>query len=193
MKHALSVSFRLAIAVTFLAGVGCSNDRESAARDDEQEVTGPAHLPIQAGDSLLFSPVASPDRELSLPGDISDSLVVAFSFIEPAVSLSDISSYSGGELVHLSLDENLTITARIDRNQPVGDTIRTITGTILEPHTGNIMLTVNRDMLSGTIDVLSPNRLFYIRYDRESAMHYLAEINRARLDIQENSPPLELN
>ena len=191
MKHALIVSLYLATAAAFFLTGGCSNNGESAA--NEKESTGPAHLQVQAGDSLLFSEAGSVDSVLSLPADMSDSLVVAFTFVEPAESLNNITSYTGGERVHLSLDENLTVTARIDRNQPVGDNIRTITGTILEPHKGNIMLTVNREMLSGSIDLLSPNRLFYIRYDRESARHYLAEINRSMLDIQENSPPLELN
>ena len=191
MKHALIVSLYLATAAAFFLTGGCSNNGESAA--NEEEKTGPAHLQVQAGDSLLFSEAGSVDSDLSLPADMSDSLVVAFTFVEPAESLNNITSYTGGERVHLSLDKNLTVTARIDRNQPVGDNIRTITGTILEPHKGNIMLTVNQEMLSGSIDVLSPNRLFYIRYDRESARHYLAEINRSMLDIQENSPPLELN
>jgi len=191
MKHALIVSFYLATAAAFFLTGGCSNNGESAA--NEKESTGPAHLQVQAGDSLLFSEAGSVDSDLSLPADMSDSLVVAFTFVEPTESLNNITSYTGGERVHLSLDKNLTVTARIDRNQPVGDNIRTITGTILEPHKGNIMLTVNQEMLSGSIDVLSPNRLFYIRYDRESARHYLAEINRSMLDIQENSPPLELN
>ena len=193
MKHALIVSLYLATAAAFFLTGGCSNNGESAANEKESTGPGPAHLQVQAGDSLLFSEAGSVDSDLSLPADMSDSLVVAFTFVEPTESLNNITSYTGGERVHLSLDKNLTVTARIDRNQPVGDTIRTLTGTILEPHKGNIMLTVNQEMLRGSIDLLSPNRLFYIRYDRESARHYLAEINRSMLDIQENSPPLELN
>src|SRR6056297_1026840 len=90
MKHALIVSFYLATAAAFFLTGGCSNNGESAA--NEKESTGSAHLQVQAGDSLLFSEAGSVDSDLSLPADMSDSLVVAFTFVEPAESLNNITS-----------------------------------------------------------------------------------------------------
>lgn len=197
MKHAASVSvLTIVILVTLLFG-GCGNSSDQPSSQlDETEITGPAQLKIQAGDSLLLAPPSdSLNADLQRPADtdMSDSTVVAYSFVEPSVSPGSIKSFAPGTMIYISLDENLTISARVNRNRLIGDTIRSLTGSIQEPHTGNIMLTVDQDTLSGTIDVLSENRLFYLRYDRQSGRHYLAEIDRTKLDIQQGSPPLEMN
>lgn len=194
MKNIAYVSVLTIIALFILLVGGCGNSSEQTSSQlDETEMTSPAQLKIQAGDSLLFSSTAARNGALHLPADMSDSLVVAYSFVEPSESLGSIKSLAPGTMIHFSLDENLTITARINRNQVVGDTVQSLTGSIQEPYTGNITLSVNQGMLSGTIDVLSENRLFYIRYDQKNSRHYLAEIDRTKLDIQQGSQPLELN
>ena len=199
MKNTASVKI-LAVFILFTLLTGsCGNgsDQTSSQLDgDETEITGPGQLKIQAGDSLLLAPPNdSLNADLQLPADtdMSDSTVVAYSFVEPSVSPGSIKSFAPGTMIYISLDENLTISARVNRNRLIGDTIRSLTGSIQEPHTGNIMLTVDQDTLSGTIDVLSENRLFYLRYNRQNGRHYLAEIDRTKLDIQQSSPPLEMN
>ena len=157
------------------------------------ETASPAPLEIQSSDSLMFSPAGTIDTSFVWPADLNDSLVTAFSFIRPSESTDAIKNLNPGTLIHLSLDEDLTISIDVKRNQAIGDETRSITGTIQEPHEGSFTLSVTQDMLGGTINVLSENRFFYIRYDQKSGRHYLAEINRDMLDVQEASEPLEYN
>lgn len=194
MKHAASVSvLSIIFLVTLLFG-GCGNNSDQPSYQlNEHGMTGPAQLNIQSGDSLFLASADFPDAKLQLPADMSDSLIVAYSFVEPAESPDNIKTFTPGKMIHFSVDKNLTITVRINRNLPVGDTVQSLTGTIQDPHTGTITLSVNQNMLSGTIDVLSENRLFYLRYDRQSGRHYVAEIDRTKLDQEEGSQPLKLN
>lgn len=171
---------------------GCGNAREQPSTQSAPDnLTGLPQLMIEPGDSLLFTQAKPSDENLTPPATLDNAPITAYSFIEPARPLDSIKTYRQGKLIHLSLDENLTVKARINRNQPIGDTIRILTGPLLDPYTGNIILSVDEEAVTGSIDVLSENRLFYIRYDRASGYHYLAEIDRSKLDILEGSEPLE--
>lgn len=173
---------------------GCGERGENASSSMNMvDKTPIAPLQIQAEDSLLFSPAGSLDSSFVWPADLNDSLVTAFSFIRPSETSEVIKTFEPGTLIHLSLDEDLAISVEIKRNQAIGGETRSITGTIKDPHNGSFTLSVNEDMLSGSINVLSENRLFYIRYNQKSDRHYLAEINRDMLDVQEGSQPLEYN
>ena len=173
---------------------GCGDSDENGSSSMNMgETASPAPLEIQSSDSLMFSPAGTIDTSFVWPADLNDSLVTAFSFIRPSESTDAIKNLNPGTLIHLSLDEDLTISIDVKRNQAIGDETRSITGTIQEPHEGSFTLSVTQDMLGGTINVLSENRFFYIRYDQKSGRHYLAEINRDMLDVQEASEPLEYN
>ncbi|WP_340106929.1 hypothetical protein [Rhodohalobacter sp. 8-1] len=180
-------------AASLLAGA-CSNTKEQPpAQAEADELTNLPQLMVQSGDSLLFIQAApsDPDGKPALPATLENVPIIAYSYIEPARPLNTIKSYEPGTLIHFSLDENLAITARINRNQPIGDTIRTLTGPILDPYTGNVILSIGEEAVTGSIDLLSENRHFYIRYNRYGGYYYLAEIDRSELDILEGSEPLE--
>lgn len=171
---------------------GCGSGQEQPSAQATQEgLTSLPYLRIQPGDSLFFIKAGPGNDNLSSPESADDTPIKAFSFIEPGQPLDSIKTYRQGKLIHLSLDENLTITARINRNQPIGDTIRTLTGPILDPYTGSVILSIGEEAVTGSVDLISENRLFYIRYDRSSGRHYLAEIDRSKLDVLEGSEPLE--
>ncbi|HKL16200.1 MAG TPA: hypothetical protein VJ915_11225 [Balneolaceae bacterium] len=191
VRPASIVSLLMAASLIFW-GCGDSDENGSSSMN-MNETASPALLQIQPADSLLFSPSGTIDSSFVWPADLNDSLVTAFSFIRPSESTDAIKTFTPGTLIHISLDDNLTISVEVKRNQAIGDETRSITGTIQAPHSGSFTLSVRPDMLGGTINVLSENRLFYIRYDQESGRHYLAEINRNMLDVQEGSEPLEYN
>ena len=153
----------------------------------------PSELAIQSADSLLFSQAESVERAIQWQADMNDSLVVAYMFVDPMSSFETIRSYSAGTLIHLSLDKNLLVTARIYRNQPIGEHTRSITATVQTPNDGNVTLSVDQDRMTGIVNLYTLDRLFYIRYDLATNHHYIAEIDRDRLDIQEGSPPLQMN
>jgi len=191
VRPASIVSLLMAASLIFW-GCGDSDENGSSSMN-MNETASPALLQIQPADSLLFSPSGTIDSSFVWPADLNDSLVTAFSFIRPSESTDAIKTFTPGTLIHISLDDNLTISVEVKRNQAIGDETRSITGTIQAPHSGSFTLSVRPEMLGGTINVLSENRLFYIRYDQESGRHYLAEINRNMLDVQEGSEPLEYN
>lgn len=171
---------------------GCDNAREQPSTPSQSdEISRPAQLTIQTGDSLLFTQAQSSVEKLNQPGTGGRDPIIAYSYVEPSQALSTIKSFQPGTLIHLSLDENLIVTARINRNQAIGDEITTLTGPLLNPHSGNIILSIDQQKVSGSIDLLIENRLFYIRYDRENSLHYIAEIDRSKLDILEGSEPHE--
>jgi len=191
VRPASIVSLLMAASLIFW-GCGDSDENGSSSMN-MNETASPALLQIQPADSLLFSPSGTIDSSFVWPADLNDSLVTAFSFIRPSESTDAIKTFTPGTLIHISLDDNLTISVEVKRNQAIGDETRSITGTIQAPHSGSFTLSVRPEMLGGTINLLSENRLFYIRYDQESGRHYLAEINRDMLDVQEGSEPLEYN
>ena len=191
VRPASIVSLLMAASLIFW-GCGDSDENGSSSMN-MNETASPALLQIQPADSLLFSPSGTIDSSFVWPADLNDSLVTAFSFIRPLESTDAIKTFTPGTLIHISLDDNLTISVEVKRNQAIGDETRSITGTIQAPHSGSFTLSVRPEMLGGTINVLSENRLFYIRYDQQSGRHFLAEINRDMLDVQEGSEPLEYN
>jgi len=191
VRPASIVSLLMAASLIFW-GCGDSDENGSSSMN-MNETASPALLQIQPADSLLFSPSGTIDSSFVWPADLNDSLVTAFSFIRPSESTDAIKTFTPGTLIHISLDDNLTISVEVKRNQAIGDETRSITGTIQAPHSGSFTLSVRPEMLGGTINVLSENRLFYIRYDQQSGRHFLAEINRDMLDVQEGSEPLEYN
>ena len=191
VRPASIVSLLMAASLIFW-GCGDSDENGSSSMN-MNETASPALLQIQPADSLLFSPSGTIDSSFVWPADLNDSLVTAFSFIRPLESTDAIKTFTPGTLIHISLDDNLTISVEVKRNQAIGDETRSITGTIQAPHSGSFTLSVRPEMLGGTINLLSENRLFYIRYDQQSGRHFLAEINRDMLDVQEGSEPLEYN
>ena len=196
MADRFSGSFIISIALlaaSLMLG-GCSNGSgDSSNISETNSFVSPSELNIQSSDSLLFTGIQAADRSIQWPADMSDSLVIGYSFVEPVNEPGVIGSFTPGTLIHLSLDENLTVSALVNRNQAVSDNTQSITGSVQSPHTGDITLTVNQNRVTDTVNLYDTNRLFYIRYDQESDRHYIAEINPERLDVVEGSQPLEMN
>lgn len=170
----------------------CASDRENPSMQTEgDEQTMVPRLMMKPADSLFFTPVGHLTDGYQSPEHLDHNAALSFIFVEPADSWSSIRNYSTGATLDFSLDDDLTISARINRNQAIGERIRNLTATILEPHDGVVTLSVNEDTMTGNIDLVSENRLFHIRYDSRNGLHYLAEIDRSKLDVQQGSEPLE--
>ncbi|MDZ7757211.1 hypothetical protein [Rhodohalobacter sp.] len=196
MKNATLSIISAAILISGFLIVGCSDGTDQPSNQtetDEMEVSGLPELMVQTSDSLLFTRANVSDDIFTLKDTHNTAPFIAFTYIEPSPPINSIRSYEPGTEVHISLDENLIVTARINRNQAVGESIRTLTGPLINFHIGHLTLGVDENSITGTIDLLSEDRLFYIRYDRTGGHHYLAEVDRSKLDIQEGSQPLKMN
>lgn len=73
----------------------------------------------------------------------------------------------------------------------MGEIIRNLFASIMDPYEGVVTLALEEKRMTGNIDLVSKNRLFYLRYDSLSGLHYLAEIDRTKLDVIEGDDPLE--
>lgn len=151
------------------------------------------HLSIESGEQYFLQPAGHLTDANKIPGNMDRDTVHSFIFVQLKDSLQRIRQYQRGNTIEISLNNKLSITARINRNQAVGRQIRNLTATIIEPHRGVLTLSVADNSITGNIDLLSEDRLFHIRFDPVSGLHYLAEINREKLDVIEGSEPLEGN
>ena len=178
------------------AGCSQSDDPSNTGSSSEKlsESSLPSELLVSSADSLLFSAAANSASQ-SLPSAIGDIPVIEFAYVTPEISSAQLADSDKGKQLYVSLGESLTVSIRINRNQAVGDQIRSLSGSLLAPHNGIATFSVNRDenTMTGMIDMLDLNRLFYLRYDRNSDQHYIMEIDRSKLDTLPGSEPLDMN
>lgn len=148
---------------------------------------------MQHGNEFLLTPVGHITEEYSTPEHLDRETVRSFIFVQSTDSISVMRDYQQGRLFRLSLDEDLQITAQINRNQAMGERIRNLSASIMDPYEGVVTLAIEEDRMTGNIDLVSENRLFHLRYDSLSGLHYLAEIDREKLDVIEGDDPLEFD
>lgn len=187
-QHPVMLIFLFLSALVLSCGGETEQEVTGSPGDDNPEVP---HLMIQSGTDYLLRPVGELTEDHKYPEHVDDESVMKFTFVEPAISYEEIKSFDSGQIIHFSLDEDLSISAELNRNQAIGTDIRSLTASILDPYNGVITLSVHTNRLSGNIDLVSENRLFHLRYDSLNQLHYLAEIDRSKLDVQESAEPLE--
>ncbi len=189
MKHL----FILLISCCFVfSAVSCNGDSEVETADTtSREVPEIPRLMMQHGNEFLLTPVGHITEEYNTPEHLDRETVRSFIFVQPTDSISVMREYQQGRLFRISLDEDLQITAQINRNQAMGERIRNLSASIMDPYEGVVTLALEEDRMTGNIDLVSENRLFHLRYDSLSGLHYLAEIDREKLDVIEGDDPLE--
>ncbi|CAN5485919.1 hypothetical protein BH23BAC3_BH23BAC3_05860 [soil metagenome] len=175
-----------------LSGVSCNGDSEVETTDTIPEVMPEVpRLMMQPGNEFLLTPVGHLTEEYRTPEHLDREAVRSFIFVQSTDSISVMREYQQGKLFRLSLDEDLQITAQINRNQAMGERIRNLSASILDPYEGVVTLALEEARMTGNIDLVIENRLFHLRYDSLSGLHYLAEIEREKLDVIEGDDPFE--
>jgi hypothetical protein len=183
--------------VTFFIVIGCmlmgscNGEPETGEVEMMQDTTEVPRLMMQPGNEFLLIPIGHLTEDYSTPEHLDRKAALSFIFVQSSDSISVMRDYEQGRILQLSLDEDLEISARINRNQAMGERIRNLTASILDPHEGVITLALEEDRMTGNIDLVSENRLFHLRFDSLSGLHYLAEIDREKLDVIEGDDPLE--
>ncbi|NBC27513.1 MAG: hypothetical protein GVY08_11675 [Bacteroidetes bacterium] len=190
MKKSIRLVFALSITVLLYS---CSEGQEENVDQDPGSSSITPTLAMQTGVDNLLMPVPNQtsDSAAAEPAGMDRQAVLSYVYVEPSDSLGALRQYREGEVITLSLDQDLSISARINRNQALGEHIRNLTASILDPHEGAVTLSIDRKSMTGNIDLLSENRLFHIRYDSLSGTHYVAEIDRNKLDVIEGSEAIE--
>lgn len=171
--------------------VSCSGEAEVDDVEAVLDTTEVPRLMMQPGAEFLLNPIGHLTEDYRTPEHLGRESAMSFIFVQPTDSISVMREYEQGRVVRLSLDEDLEISARINRNQAMGERIRNLTASILDPYEGVITLALEESRMTGNIDLVSENRLFHLRYDSLSGLHYLAEIDREKLDVVEGDDPLE--
>lgn len=186
---------RLNLFLLFMfCAVSCNGDSDMESADNvPEQLSDVPRLMMQPGDDFLLTPVGHLTEGYRTPEHLDRESVISFIFVQPSDSIQVMRRYEQGRIVELSLDENLSLSARINRNQAMGEIIRNISASILAPYDGVITLSLEEDRMTGNIDLVSENRLFHLRYDSFSELHYLAEIDRSKLDVIEGSDPLDID
>lgn len=185
------IYFSLFIIFGLILMVSCNGEPEAGDVEVMQDTTEVPRLMMQPGNEFLLTPIGHLTEEYRTPEHLDRESVRSFIFVQSTDSISVMREYEQGRIVQLSLDEDLEISARINRNQAMGERIRNLTASILDPYEGVITLALEEDRMTGNIDLVSENRLFHLRYDSLSGLHYLAEIDREKLDVVEGDDPLE--
>jgi len=188
MKHAY---YCLSIIFVLMFIASCNGREEAEEVEAVHDTPEVPRLMMQPGDEYLLTPIGHLTEDFTTPEHLGRESAKSFIFVQSTDSISVMREYERGRVVKLSLDEDLEISARINRNQAMGERIRNLTATILDPYEGVITLALEEDRMTGNIDLVSENRLFHLRYDSLSGLHYLAEIDRAKLDVIEGDGPLE--
>jgi len=186
------VSFYAAVLCLTLFLNSCGENSDTSQPEESlEDLSAIPTLELRQGDNDLLTQANQPRNEDIRPENMDLNSVLSYVFVEPADSLSVMRQYQKGDMIHLSLGGELNISAQINRNQESGENIRNLSAAIQEPHSGVVTISVGQNSMTGNIDLASENRLFHIRYDSVSGKHYLAEIDREKLDVMEGSEPLD--
>lgn len=187
MKRIFEVIFLLSF-----IGMGlfsCSNQTEENAEAENDVVLEIPMLTPVSGDEALFSP-SEPTASVDFSTKENREAIIAYTLVQLQ---GNITNLQRDDQFQIHLDSNLSVTAVVRRNEEQVSGIQSLSANLQEPHTGNVTVTIRDGKMTGFMDVLSENRLFHIQYDERNSMHFLAEIDRNKLDIQEGSEPLEMD
>ncbi len=146
----------------------------------------PTNFRYEAGASAIFQTLESPDR---IADDLTHESVIGYVYIQFSEQRWRPDLMDAGDTMMLYLPGDLKPVAEIRRKRTIGDLV-SITADLLEPNHGMVSLTHEKNRIVGTIELYSEKRTFHIRYDRHNDMIYLAEVDPAKLDVLEGSPPL---
>ncbi len=174
---------------------GCTSDKtpetnEAAAQPEyeraEDAVTMPETFWYEADPSSVFQTVGAPD---TIAEDLRHESVMGYVYIQFNDHTWRLEELKPGDGITLHLPDDLLLEAEIRRVRR-GESLVSVTADVREPHRGFVSVTHEKNRTVGMIEIYSEKRTFHIRYDGQNDMIYLAEVDPAKLDVPEGSPPL---
>ena len=159
--------------------VGCGND-SSEENNISATKTVDSHRSI-------FQPIESPGK---ISRHLDHESVINYQYVEIVENEWDPGQLSEGDIFSINLEEGLVLEATVHRIQTPFEGIKSIHARSATSPRADILLTIEQSRITGNITIHSEGRHFHIRYDRNAALHYLAEVDPRKLDILEGSEPL---
>jgi len=185
----LNMAGSVLILSLLLLGISCADNGERTEQATDRDVAEVAVFDMDRNESSLFLPSERTIDPEQLPRELGHESVIAYRLVDSNDELPSLKDLQTGDKVKLTLTNGLVVEAQIVRNREQVTGIAGITAEILEPHNGFISFTVQNGIITGNIDLLSENKLFHLRYDRENDQHFIANIDREKLDIVPESEP----
>ena len=170
-------------------GISCADNGERTEQAEERDVAEVAVFDMDRNENSLFLPSERTIEPEQLPRELSHESVIAYRLVDSNVELQPLKELQQGDTIKITLTEGLVVEAQIVRNREQVTGITGITAEIVDPHSGFLSLTVQNGIVTGNIDLLSEKKLFHLRYDRETDQHYMAKIDRDKLDVIPESEP----
>lgn len=167
----------------------CAGEEEGAGTEEVEA----AILEMEHNSQSILIPQSAEEPEARLPRELQHESVMAYRYVNQNEEQPKAADLRSGDTFMLALTGDLSVEASVVRSGEQVPGVRGITAEVKDPHSGFISFTAQDGRLTGNIDLLSVNRLFHLRYDRLNEMHYLAEIDREKLDIMPESPPEQID
>jgi hypothetical protein len=152
--------------------------------------TGENNIPANNAETAvrsIFQPVEAPDQ---ISRHLDHESVITYHYVEIVENDWNPGHLREGDVFSIRLEEGLVIDATVHRIQTPMDGITSIHARSATAPRADILLTMESSRLTGNITIHSEGRQFHIRYDRNAALHYLAEVDPRKLDTMEGSEPL---
>jgi len=158
--------------------VGCSDDSS-----EENNISA-----NHAEETLrsIFQPVESPDQ---ISRHLDHESVIKYQYVEIVENEWKPEQLREGDVFSINLEEGLVLDATVHRIQTPMEGIKSIHARSATAPRADILLAIEQSRITGNITIHSEGRHFHIRYDRNTALHYLAEVDPRKLDIKEESEP----
>ncbi len=157
---------------------GCGDGKKTDANPAKE-------LKIESEGEYLFLKVDDPASGTAEP--LNDEKVIAYSYVNTGIPLEKILQLQEGDTLSLSLDENLVIEAKIQRVQNILE-IHSISAKVEGEEDGQLVLTVEDKKMRGSVSLFKSSRYFQIRYHSGADSHYIAELDREKMDVLPGSP-----
>ena len=191
--YTVMIKYIIIPAMIFL--FSCTSDKtlekdEAAAHPEYEQAEDAGTMPqafwYDAEPSSVFQTVGAPD---TIAEDLRHESVMGYVYILFNDHTWRPEELKPGHGIALHLPDDLLLEAEIRRVRG-SESLVSVTADIREPHRGFVSVTHEKNRTVGMIELYSEKRTFHIRYDPQNNMIYLAEIDPAKLDVPEGSPPL---
>jgi hypothetical protein len=149
----------------------------------------PPELYLEFDTQSLFIPVKSPD---TLSDNLANEQVLGFSYIKFNSNIWDPEYMQINDQFIIQLPGDIEVTATVLRVQQPLSSITSVTAGFQGTPEGSVILSYDSGRTIGSIEITDQNRNFQIRYDSNSDLHYLMEVDPAKLEEQPGSEPLEV-
>jgi hypothetical protein len=140
-------------------------------------------------DSTTRTSVFLPEPEADgRPAFASEPAVLRHEFVRVQYRLFSEGQVVAGDTLSVALFDDVRLRAEVGNVGQVGG-VRTYRMHLLEPDSGSLLLSMQPDRATGTLDWTSTGRRFHLRYDMDSGHHVILEVDPEKEDTLPGADP----